>query len=1300
MSPARRFFTEYAASHCEPMSETATHLRITPTDTRPAPAQTRTAFENLHALAQPSDTGGWRELFADQTPPAIEWLLQGDGDGQVTYYVGPVGDLDLNAFKRVCRDCYPDDYQFDRVADPLDDTAVKTHSEAALADGIQAGIEYHGHARDCEDWLTQLTPATAFLDGSTTSSDANPDHGHASLPLAAIADTMADVDRPMIYQTLLQSLPDYTAETEYFREHCLSSRTVSDARPEERAGADPTAPEPRALLTPELQTRIEELAAKDARHLFTVNARLLVGEGDGDHAAADSPARSLTSALSALSRTGYCVEGDRATGADATALAERIAARTVSGPDYGGLATRLPGVSNRSRGIVADATEVGGVCLLTGESLASPGSRAIGPTPGERTGIERPPTDQLDTYRTPGLALGTPVDADGSTDNAPVQVPPALQPLHAAWFGRTGSGKSTALVNAIRQNHDATAGADILIDPKGDGMATEYLRAHYAAHGSLDDVYYFDCENVLPAFSFFDIRDELAAGIDRETAVEDRADHYLEILVQIMGRDQFESAVRSPDVIRYLIKAAFDPVHGSDAFTHREFHGTARRMHERSSAPGVTDPDLERMLSGVVANRPQTFDNIMQGVANRIEKVPVDRRLARMFNHVPEGSEDASFDLEALLDEDAVVIFDTGGLRTRAQRVLALVVLSNLWTALRRRSRRQARQPAHKPTGGGGGGAGAGDSGEVGGLPLVNVYVEEAASIAVSDLLGELLAKARGFGCSVTLAMQFPAQLREAAPAAYEEVLNNVATVVTGNVPIEERFARRLATESMDATAVSNRLRALPRGRWLASLPAHFGEPEPRPFELASLPLPPGHPEGDDEWTAADEAGFDTAFIETRARTRTGSGLTVDRATPAASHDEGEAGGDGGDIPGGRPGETTAGAGASAGADGAAGGGGAANEMLDRVDSALPHTMRMPDVVEYEADAHRLRCRQCATTYAPTSEGMKRAIGCCNSLDVVDSDDVPICELNCTLDADERVAREWSDRQLLFLQAVHNAQQRRYGPPGYDLLSDSMLRLVEYVGIEREAVADLVEAGLLRHDTDHPHRLYSVTADGRDAIGEPFRRGVDYGHSCGDLEESSEYVVMVQLGKRYLEQAFRDAPDSPVQRVVCYYDLEAVTGTVDTAGESPGDRRRLDVVGLDDDGDVVVTLEAERINHDVRRAVPDDYDKMADCDPDAAVWVVPTESAAHRVVDALHDPPAAPATTADSAGEPEAEAVTTDGESTAAATEERDAADDWNGEPRIEKSYSETTPSSQFQLDSSGCTDVITTARLRKQLEE
>jgi hypothetical protein len=197
-----------------------------------------------------------------------------------------------------------------------------------------------------------------------------------------------------------------------------------------------------------------------------------------------------------------------------------------------------------------------------------------------------------------------------------------------------------------------------------------------------------------------------------------------------------------------------------------------------------------------------------------------------------------------------------------------------------------------------------------------------------------------------------------------------------------------------------------------------------------------------------------------------------------------------------------------------------------------------------------------------------------------------------------------------------------------------MLRIQEYVGVDTEPIQDLIDAGLLRHDTDHPHRLYTVTPDGRDVLGESYRQGVDYGHGAGDLEESSQHVFAVEVARRYLERAYAEDPDADVSEVIPYYDLD--------------DQHRLDIAALDADGQVRVAVEAERVNHDLRRAAPDDFDKIAACDVDEAIWVVMTQSEGHDVLQALNDP--------------------------------------LEGEPRVEKTYAATTPPQQFRIDTPGLT--------------
>lgn len=1156
----------------DPRSETALvrkesvrrYLRIRPTADSLQPATITTHVHRLHRLARPTRDQPWyRRLLSSPQPQSIEVLLVSDGSGSLQYCFGIDDDDSFTSLERVLRGLFPDAYEFETViADPLATLPVETDPTA---------VEFSGRLERTNDWQTQLTPFESFL------IDENP-----RVPLASVVETMAEYEYPMVYQALLRPKPNWSRAADARRgaieaNHDTVGGQISNVLfgEPEHVSDHPTQAD---------EERLEELQAKDTRRSFEVNARAIVIP-DGDAPDSQRAADEVASALSPISRTSYDIEGIISTGDNAHRVLDDVRARAFDKAKYNSLRHRVPWSRPSSRGIVADPSELGSFFLLGGDALTAAGGRALAPTPGERTTIPRPPFEQLSAYRGAGLTLGYPLTQDGTPDDEPLVLPPDLQPLHVAWFGKTGAGKTTSAVTAILDNVDATDGANVIIDPKGDGMAIDYLRAHFARFGHLDNVMYFNCAEVLPAFSFFDIRDELLADVPRQTAVEDKVDHYVDILIQIMGRDRFEQAIRSPDVIRYVVKALFDPINGDDAYSHRDLHATIRRMHERQSAPSVSDPDLEQALGGVVSNRARTFDEIMGGVANRIEKIPVDQRLARIFNHVPSET-DPHFDLADWLDEDVVIIFDTGDLRSEAQRVLTLVILSNLWTALRRRTRR-APDTDH---------------------PIVNVFVEEAASIAVSDLLGELLAQSRGFAVSLTLSMQYPAQLDGDDESAYDEVLNNVSTIVTGNVPDESRLTKRLATDDMDVVAVNNKLGALPRGHWFVDLPAPFDEPEPRPFFIRSASLPPGDPAGPNPLSKTQHEHFEAALEDVYARTLSEVGLTLAEPTPARTDD----------------------------AD-------AEEARAHRIDSALPYTKRLPPTVEYDGSLHALRCAECDNRYDLDFYGLRRTVECCSELTGIDPDDVPICKLNLKLSLEERQALRWSDRQLMVLQAVFNAQQRRYDRLEYDIRFDSMLRLLEYVGINDEEIQDLLDAGLLRHDTDHPHRLYSVSPEGRAVIGEHYRQGVDYGHGVGDLEESSEHIFGMEVSLDFAELQYVQSPDSEVVELVPYFEID--------------ENRRLDIAGLDAEGNVVLAIEVERVNHDVLRAVPDDFDKMADCGVEEAIWVVMTRQGGHDVLSALNDPP--------------------------------------DGEPRVEKTYSENTPPQQFRIDTPGCTAIYPVLHVR-----
>ncbi|AEN07590.1 hypothetical protein Halar_0334 (plasmid) [halophilic archaeon DL31] len=1225
------------------------YIRIRPTDDDLSPGSVESHVRRLYRIGRANRTTGSSlrdRLRRSSSRPLVEILLLSDRQEVSIEYLVGIKDADSpDELERVLRGLFPDSYEFERVqrdserfgiqsststdaelradteADP--ETSAQLDTDATVGSDLAvAGVEFLGQTERRQDWQTQLQPFSAFTDESGT---------RERRPLTAVVETMAEHDVSMVYQVLVRSKPDWTTTLEDRQSRIEANQDTIGGQLGNAIFGAPDADE--EFLTASDETRLSELDERDTRCSFDVNARAVALSDDS--ATADEAAAAvdeLASAFAPVSKTTYTVEGVVRTGADGQSVLEAVRERTFYPPNYERVSTRFPWTVNASRGIVADAGEVPSFWVLDGNALTTAGVRALAPSRGEQTALAHPPQTELAQYQTSGFTLGRPLTYDDAPTDL-IALPPELQPLHVAWFGKTGSGKSTGLTTGILDNHSATDGASVLIDPKGDGMPVEYLRAHYAKHGTLENVLYFDCAETLPALSFFDIRPQLEAGIDRASAVQNTVDHYIELLIGIMGRDRFERAVRSPDIIRYLVKALFDPVHGRDAYTHRDLQQAATQMAETRDAPPVTDDDLAVMLGGVVTNSKRSFDELMQGVMNRIEKVPLDDRLAHLFNHISQNTTQGSstdepsteapnpeFDFLEVLNQDRVVIFDTSGLRTESRRALTLVLLSNLWTALRRRQRLETTQRSHHEE------AEGVDSEN--GLPLVNLYVEEAAEVAASGLMTDLLAKSRGFNLSVTLAMQFPAQVRNADTEAYAEILNNISTIITGNVAVDSDLEKRLATEEIPPSEVGNRLRALRRGQWFASLPAGFQDREPRPFLLGSAPLPPGHPEGNQPLTETRTLTFRALLDSVKDQTRLEHGLDflADGQPQSGPHPHTSS-----------PHSDSQSQSSSSGAASA------------RVDSTLPFTTRLPRCIQYDETAHAVVCTGCESRHAPSPEGVKRGIECCTSLDRVDRENVPICDVDLTLSPREREESEYSERQLAFLQVVYAAHQGEYDPEWeYDICWDSMLRLQEYVGIESEQVDELVEDDLLSVDCDYPHRLYTVTADGRNEIQVAHREGIAYGHGVGDLSESSLHRVMVEIGRRYLEDAYLNNSDSEVVEVLPYYELD--------------DGYRLDAAGLDEDGGVCAVAEAERANHDILRAVPEDYDKMAACDPEDAIWVVKNRDAAHDVLAALNDPP--------------------------------------TGDRRVEKTYSRSSPPQAFRLDAPGCSQIHTLRYVRDSLLE
>ncbi|WP_135365010.1 ATP-binding protein [Halosimplex halophilum] len=1324
--------------------EPRTYIEIRPTTDSLQHRNVSRAMNRLYAaLDRATKTGLRHRLTGSTQTPLVEWLVVSDGraDPTVRYLVGTTHEELRETLVEVLRTALPRTYELNEVSyhprfvedhlpvqaettaddeptggDPSPSETSTTPSETLtqrndadrqappvdpdyLTHPYVAGVEYEATATYRQDWLTPLSApisSTSRTNGrrdrpNTRRGTQSRDDGATQTTLTGVLEAMSDAEVPVVYQAVCRfngSARDAAEEYIYDLEHGngnIADMLLRELVPE--LGDDPSEYVP----PPADQARIDDIKERNCHQTMTVSARAVaLTRHTPDQA--DRVARRLASALSPASGPDHEVTGrvhtDEANGwlqtDDAgTQVYEDLCERMIHDPAYEATSSRLPWRSNSSRGIVLTPEELPAVCLLDGAGLTVQGERALATRPAEQTALALPSPSILLQYRPPGMALGMPLTNDRQPSGDPIYLPPDVQPTHQFIIGGTGSGKTVAMQTAALTNHGATDGPDLHFYHKA-GAAEDYLRAHYATHGTLENVQYFDLTQVLPALSFFDIRPLLEAGIPREEARSRKAGHYAEILEGLMGSERYNQAQESTKLISNMVRALFDPIHGADSYSHKDLHERLERIQTHEEPPATTTEGLTRSFNGLVERDRDVFTRIVGGALGRIETIATDGRLAPLFNHTTgqspttdrtrnddgasnpstaptgapagdgaaheshspsagpspsEGTQGAQTDEGAdpsrdgeptqgqesaprfsftdIVDDDQVVIFDFGGMDERVKRALTLVLFSDLWSALKAREEDERIEES----------------------PLVNCYVDEAGGVADSSLVDTFLSEGRSFGLAMCLGVQYPKQLDSPDPEddTYLEALNEIATVVAGQVRVDDDLASVFTTAERSQADIEARLASMPSGEWLVRPGAGFGQPIPRPFLAKSLPALPGHPAGEQPLDGATKSAYRAARTLMVDTTRNQHGLSVsslthvdsgrtDKTQPGDAHSDPEPDGE---HRADEPHEPTQ------------------TEPAGRTDSLLPYTARLPDCLDYDAERHAIECTTCTTRYDPDIDGVQAAIECCHSLEEVDRDDIPVCSPSLKRSAAEIAESEWSVEELLFVQAVWDAQQRRTHDLEYDLQRDSMIRLREYAGLDASAMVDLIDADILRKDTTHPHLLYSVSAEGRAVIGEHNREGIDHGAGKGDLGESSHHVMLVAFAED-IAHTYRQDPDSAVDTVESYYERD--------------DGHRLDVVGLDSEGDIVLTIEAERVNHDVAEAAVTDFDKMAACDPDDALWVVTSQSDAVDIMEALHDPS--------------------------------------DGDPRIDRTYSHTTPTSDYKIDAPGMTDVFTVSDAQSLLEE
>lgn len=919
------------------------------------------------------------------------------------------------------------------------------------------GLRWEGTGVRKRDRLCSLTPFT-----ETTADERPP-------PLTTVITALAKAERPVAFQVVFRQAAPAQADAEL---RIDDLRTFSDTWLERWSPLN-TRIEPKGVedLPEGYRARVQQLREADHKRQFEATVRALTVHVD-ESATTPAAFERLRSALTEVNGEYYELTPRRVREDGLLSRTKETAAQRAferfRQRELKTEAGRITGSKRRWPSIEGGPEQLANLVVPpSGAHLPTETYRQLHVREADRHPLPRPTPSILEHFRG-GMGIGRAVDETGTAEAKPTQLPADLLPLHVLWLAATGSGKSIAMQNALGSLYAETSGPTVLLDRKGDGMCREYLQAHYEQFGDLDDVYYFELPDVLPAIPFFDLRPALADGRDRATAIQDRIEHFREVMRLVMGREQFDQAFVAVEILGYLMKALYDEEYGRDVFTLRDLYDAMMEMQRERRIPPVSfaNRDVERSLTRHFEKDDRSFHRSMDAVGNRLDALMEQTHVGSVLGTVPEWDPatetytDPVFDFREILDEDVVVLFDMGELRSETTTVISLLLLSNLWDALQKR-RQQDREGTEYET-------------------LVKVLVEEAAPIASKELVyDQLLPKGRSFGLSLGLSLQFPEQVKAsedghaAGDRAYKELLNNVHTKIVGNIAVEDDLARALAHEEVPAEEIRHRLNRLPTGEWLVDLPnPEFGETGPRPFSVAPLAIPEGHPQSEAPLRGRQRRRFDDSVAQTMRKTS--ERFDVDPPTDSTEAASAEEDGAVTDL--------TA-------------------EPADSDDSA--DRLQEVGASLFDRDG------------AAANDGDEEHDGDGDEGDGdTDGDDTSSTASRPDPDPD-------LPPEKTVLKRVLDAMNRDL--EWYSLV-ESMTTLVE--GIDDGVVDELLEEGYLEQHRVCYKRYYSVTKEGRQYL----RESLGVGEDTGDLGEKTPHKVGVELLRR------RVAERPGVEEVRIYYE--------------------------------------------------------------------------------------------------------------------------------------------------------------------
>ncbi|ELY62625.1 FtsK/SpoIIIE domain-containing protein [Natronococcus jeotgali] len=1040
-----------------------------------------------------------------------------------------------------------------------------------------------------------MTPIKLF-DEELGDEDFTKESSHA--PLTVLIDHFATTDHPIVFQAAFEGEPDATRRGNQRIERIRGERETWGEKINRGINDAIYGPEPeqerrrrQSQPIPEVdRDLIENLKDEDWGHTFTVNLRAVTvppNSASSDTSELKQSLRTISTVFDPLEGEFYSIESENLY--DKGLVARR--SQTYSRRCFNRLLDRKIVTGKRlgrsTPDLHLDPNELCNMIIVPStEHLTDEATKETHANPESRTTLPGLDAAQRRQYTT-GMALGE--DPISSVDG-PLRLPQDQQTRHWLVCGTTGSGKSQVINRMLLSLTETTPGPNILFEPKGDGMCTNYLMGHYKRHGSLDNVYYFREPETLPAVSFFDLRPALDAGHDRETAVKEKADHFHALMRMIMGSDQHEQAFVANEILTFLIHALFDPVHGDDVFGLDDLVEAATRMQRNRELPDVSgiNDDIHESLASQFAKEDHQFHTTMGAVLNRLNRLKEDRHLHWMLRHKPGRDaagdslygfhdQDVHFDFRDILEEDVTILFDLGDLTLDAQRGLTTILLSNLWHAIQHRRRASSDH-------------------------VVNVILEEAAPFIATELVADqLLPQGRSVGLSLGFVMQYPEQVKswDNGNGAYKELLTEGHTKMVGDISITDRFAKTFTHDDLSVEDVRNRNNRIASGEWFTKLASpQFGEERPAPLTLHSLPIISGHPESDDPLSEAEQERFEEEILpETIERTDEEYGLDV--PTHEDTLEWSQWGDSGAERSVGSPPAPDAGSGSRSestpeaspqseteqagtpGLDAEPGSEPDTPAALSTAEDAGDETDDPPEQATFEAieDGDDADSREDTES---DGESLDEAAGSSFFGGNEEGTDIS------PIDDETLRARGLSRDDATFLKRVLDAMNRELDD--YSLLT-GMNELKE--GLDGLDPPVLIEQNLLEKSKVDRRPYYTVLPEGRELLGQTITAEA----GVGDLGEKTPHKVGVELLFQWLSE------QEDVERAERYYqqDPEAI----------------FDVAGFDAEGDLIWVGEVEMASNNPQ-AIVSDYDKMAAVEVDV-VWVFPTLSEARDTIELLVD---------------------------------------------------------------------------------